>query len=97
MACLAMTVVSAILSIAINSHPGRGKFDQPLGTTLPRSLETLWLLMCFGKQLLDSVAWPKGIVELGLAFDFESYRFSGSVAWPSNLRDLCMFNKPYEK
>ena len=79
--------------IAINSRPGHGQFDQPLSTTLPPRLETLWLSTCFGKPL-DSVSWPKGIVTLGLAFNFKSYRFSESVAWPSNLRHLCMVNRP---
>ena len=46
---------------------------------------------------LDSVAWPSGIVTLGLAFDFRVYAYSGSITWPSNLQLLCMVNKPDEE
>ncbi|CAM9875527.1 unnamed protein product, partial [Laminaria digitata] len=81
---------------AIVSQQRHGRFNQPLATTLPPSLETLWLPNEF-QHSLESVAWPSGIVTLGLAFDFQVYAYSGSITWPSNLQLLCMVNKPDEE
>lgn len=44
------------------------RFNQPLGNMLPPSLETLWLSEAFD-QPLDDVAWPEGLITLGLACD----------------------------
>ncbi|CAM9454596.1 unnamed protein product [Laminaria digitata] len=79
-----------------NSNGGHGKFNQPLGTTLPPGLETLWLSNDF-VQPLDDVSWPSGLVSLGLAFDFQLYCYPESVTWPSNLRELFVVNKPDHK
>lgn len=70
-------------------NEGGSLFNQPLGTTLPPSLETLWLSEAFD-QPLDNVAWPDGVVTLGLSFDYDDRCYPTSVVWPSRLQDLCL-------
>lgn len=55
-------------------------------TTLPASLETLWLSDGF-EQSLEGVVWPSGLSTLGLGMSFTSDLMS-SVSWPSSLRKL---------
>ncbi|CAM9438138.1 unnamed protein product, partial [Hapterophycus canaliculatus] len=55
-------------------------------TTLPASLETLWLSDGF-EQSLDDVIWPSGLSTLGLGVGCLPSLMSG-VSWPSSLRQL---------
>lgn len=55
-------------------------------TTLPASLETLWLSDSF-EQSPEGVVWPSGLSTLGLGAGFSPYLMSG-VSWPSSLRHL---------
>lgn len=59
-----------------------GRLNQPLGSFLPTSLETLWLPDVFN-QSLRGVTWPSGLTVLGLG------NAAGAV-WPSSLRKLVM-------
>lgn len=87
-----------------DSRTGKRCFNQPLGTTLPPSLESLWLPYEFD-QPLGSVAWPSGLATLGLAFDLSHYQVGAepdpfvngyqavrAIMWPSNLQALFLFN-----
>lgn len=67
-------------------------FNQSIDTTLPPSLESLWLSEGF-HQPLDNVSWPRGLVVLGLEFSSLT-RYPGSITWPSNLQQLYMVDKP---
>ncbi|CAM9257299.1 unnamed protein product [Ectocarpus sp. 12 AP-2014] len=60
------------------------RFNCPF-TTLPASLETLWLGDKFDHSL-EGVNWPSGLVTLGLGFKFKGLK--RGVSWPSNLRNL---------
>lgn len=71
-----------------------GRFNQPLDETLPLSLNIVWLSNDFD-QPVDFVAWPSGIVTLGLPFDPRVYPFSGSIKWPSNLEHLFTVRRPF--
>ncbi|CAN0170591.1 unnamed protein product [Scytosiphon promiscuus] len=55
-------------------------------TTLPASLETLWLSDGF-QQPLEGVVWPSGLSTLGLGASFSTALMS-SISWPSSLRRL---------
>lgn len=61
-------------------------FDQPLGTFLPMSLETLLLSNLFG-QPLRGVTWPSGLAALGLGLRITEH-FMDGVEWPPSLRKL---------
>lgn len=53
-----------------------GRFNQPLGSFLPTSLETLWHSDIFD-QPLRGVAWPSGLTVLGLGERVSTESFTG--------------------
>ena len=67
---------------------GYGYFNQVLGSTLPPSLERLWLSNAYD-QPLHGVASPNGIVTLGLPFRLRLNCFQG-ITWPSTVETIFM-------
>ncbi|CAM9324663.1 unnamed protein product [Laminaria digitata] len=63
-----------------------GTFNQPLGSFLPMSLETLWLSNKFD-QSLRGVTWPSGLALLSLGVEISEESLDG-VEWPSSLQTL---------
>ena len=61
-------------------------FDQPLGTSLPMSLETLLLSDNFD-QPLRGVTWPGRLAVLGLGAGLAAESING-VKWPPSLRKM---------
>ena len=76
---------------ASSSPPGYGCFNQELGSTLPPSLERLWLSSTYD-QPLDGVACPNGVATLGLPFHSWSYNFS-RITLPSSVKTLFSVDK----
>lgn len=71
---------------------GQGCFNLPLDTAQPPSLETLWLSSDFN-QPLYGVAWPNGMLPLGLTFFLDGYRYIDSVSFPASVRNLLLVEK----
>lgn len=56
-------------------------------TTLPASLETLWLSNAFDQDSLADIAWPPGLTTLGLGMSFGEHRV-GRISWPLSLKRI---------
>lgn len=69
-------------------------FNQPLGASLPASLETLLLSDNFNQSLRD-VAWPSGLAVLGLGIGVSKESIEG-VEWPPSLRKLVSSSEAYD-
>ena len=65
-------------------------FDQPLGTFLPMTLETLLLSENFDRSL-RGVTWPTRLSVLGLGMQISAESMDG-VEWPPSLRRLIYSN-----
>ena len=66
-------------------------FDQPLGTFLPMTLETLLLSENFDRSL-RGVTWPTRLSVLGLGMQISAESMDG-VEWPPSLRRLICSNE----
>ncbi|CAN0073371.1 unnamed protein product [Ectocarpus sp. 13 AM-2016] len=69
----------------------RSRFNSRF-TTLPASLETLWLGDAFRQSLLG-VNWPSGLATLGLGVDLTG---EWGLSWPSILRNLYLAKNMYD-
>lgn len=61
-------------------------FNRPF-TTLPASLETLWLSNAFAQDSLAGIAWPPRLTTLGLGKSFGA-ALVGRVSWPPGIRHV---------
>lgn len=61
-------------------------FNRPF-TTLPSSLETLWLSNNFAQECLADIAWPSGLTTLGLGRSFGAHLLE-TISWPSSVRHV---------
>lgn len=61
-------------------------FNRPF-STLPASLETLWLSNAFAQESLSSIAWPSRLTTLGLGTSFGADLLE-QISFPSSIRQL---------